>query len=98
LPLSGIGLLFECANSECFYCGTLLNFIDCSFKDVWNSEIGDLDLVVICPSCREPLMVWEDNDGTHETFILSERETAIDDVDTDDGELSDCSAERHDDG
>lgn len=99
LPLSGIGLLYECANIECFYDGTLLNFVDCSYKEVWNSELGDLDLVVVCPSCHEPMMVWMEVDyGSDETQLQPSRETAVDDVDTDDGELSDCSAERHDDG
>jgi len=66
LPLSGIGLLYECANIECFYEGTLINFTDGSYKYVWNSEIGDLDVVPVCPSCLQPMMVWEDDDGTNE--------------------------------
>lgn len=56
-------LLYECANEACFYCGALLPTEDVAWKDFWNSEIGDLDFRAICPSCREPMMIWEDDDA-----------------------------------
>ena len=61
LPLFGVH--YECANPECFYVGALLTFEDVCWKDVWNSEIDDLDLVPTCPSCQDPMMIWRD-DGT----------------------------------
>ena len=59
LPLN-VGLLYECANPECFYCESLLSLEDVVWKHYWNSEIGDLDLRSVCPSCGEPMMIWED--------------------------------------
>ena len=55
---------YECANENCFYDGALLSFEDVNFVQMWNSEIGDLDLIPHCPSCGEPMMIWSDNDGT----------------------------------
>lgn len=65
LPLRDVGLLYECANPDCFYCGSLLDTNDVVWKYYWNSEIEDLDLRSTCPSCSEPMMIWSD-DGTSE--------------------------------
>ena len=59
LPLN-VELLFECANPDCFYCGSLIGVEDVSWIHFWNSEIEDLDMRSVCPSCNEPLMIWED--------------------------------------
>jgi len=61
LPLKA-GLLYECANPECFYCGTLLNLNEVDWKDFWNSQIENLDLRATCPSCAEPMMIWDGED------------------------------------
>lgn len=60
LPLSG--LLFECANEDCFFCGSLLPMDEVVWKDFWNSTIADLDVRPVCPSCEEPMMHWESED------------------------------------
>lgn len=51
-------LLYECANSDCFYDGVLVDFFDVKWKDVWNSTLQDVEPIPICPSCEEPVMVW----------------------------------------
>ena len=61
LPLGG--LLYECANPDCYYCGSLMGLEDVTWKDVWNSQIGDLDLIPMCPSCNEPMMIWSADDA-----------------------------------
>jgi len=61
LPLAKIGLRYECANPECFYVGALMNFEDVTWKDVWDSHIGDLEHVAHCPSCADPVMIWEED-------------------------------------
>lgn len=61
LPLN-TGLLYECLNDDCFYVGALVNFEDVTWKNVWNSEIGDLDFVPCCASCAEFVAVWEGAD------------------------------------
>ena len=53
-------MAYECGNPHCFYCASLLGLDDVVFRDRWHSEIGDLALVAFCPSCDEPMMVWED--------------------------------------
>ena len=64
LPLD-VGLLYECANPDCFHCGTLLNMHETSWKDVWDSNFEDLVPIPICPACNEPQMIWEgEDDGT----------------------------------
>jgi len=44
-----------CLNSDCFYCETILSLSDIVFKETWNSEIEDLDMIPHCPSCGEVL-------------------------------------------
>ena len=63
LPLSA-GLLYECANPDCFYCGSLLDLEDVVWKDYWDSSIEDLSVRATCPSCSDPMMIWSDDDGT----------------------------------
>lgn len=63
LPLWAGRILFECVNSECFYDGALMDSDDLVWKDVWNSHIGDLELVPCCPSCREFVIYWEEDNG-----------------------------------
>lgn len=62
LPLD-VGLYYECANPDCFYLGALLDMEDVVWKHYWNSDIGDLDLRSVCPSCDNPMMIWSDNDA-----------------------------------
>ena len=62
LPLN-TSLLYECANPECYYCDALLDMEDVTWKEIWNSELRDLDLIPHCPSCNEPMMIWSENDG-----------------------------------
>ena len=59
LPLN-VGLLYECANPDCFYCGSMLDLEDVAWKHYWNHDAGDLDLRAVCPSCGDPMMIWED--------------------------------------
>jgi len=66
LPLSRT-LNYECANPDCYYCGTILWLDDVVWKEIWNSEIHDLDCVAHCPSCVQPMMIWEDEDGKDES-------------------------------
>ena len=61
LPIYGV--MYECANPDCFYCESMMTFEDVTWKPLWNSEIEDLDLVPHCASCGEPMMIWRD-DGT----------------------------------
>ena len=60
LPLSGVGLKYECANPECFYCGALMDLEDVVWKDYWSPELKDLTLVPFCPSCNDPMMIWDE--------------------------------------
>ena len=62
LPL--FKLLYECANPECFYCGSLMDLEDVIWREMWNSEIRDLDVIPFCPSCAEPMMIWSNEDGS----------------------------------
>ena len=62
LPLS-VGLLYECANPQCFYVGALLDQEDVVWKDFYNHEIQDMDLRSTCPSCGDPMMIWSDEDA-----------------------------------
>ena len=63
LPLK-VGLLYECANPFCFYEGSLFQMDEVDWVHFWNSEIDDLDLRSVCPSCAEPMMIWSDEDET----------------------------------
>lgn len=62
LPLKGTGLLYECANPECFYCGTLMSMEDVSWAEYWDTSAEDLLLRSVCPACREPMMIWEEDE------------------------------------
>ena len=64
MPIARV--MYECANPDCFYCGTLLRYDDVCWDHHWNSEIGDLDLIAKCPSCRQAMMLWDERnqDGT----------------------------------
>lgn len=55
------GILYECANPECFYVGTLLSFEDVVWKHYYDSTLEDLDLRPTCPSCGDPMMLWHDD-------------------------------------
>lgn len=63
LPL-GSGLLYECANPECFYVGALLRTTEIMWVTYWSHELEDLDLRATCPSCAEPMMIWHEDDDT----------------------------------
>jgi len=63
LPLDN-ALLYECANSECFYCGSLLDMEDVVWKHYWDSRAEDLLLRSTCPSCGDPMMIWSEKDGS----------------------------------
>jgi len=70
LPLLNAGLLYECANPDCFHVGTLLTLDEVDWKDFWNSEIEDLDLRSVCPSCKQPMMIWDgEENGKIQTFV-----------------------------
>lgn len=51
--------LYECMNSACFYSETLLKLEEVNWKEQWNSEIEDLDMIPRCPSCNDPLAFWD---------------------------------------
>jgi hypothetical protein len=57
-------LVYECANPECFFCESLLPMEEVVWKDYWNSTLKDLDVRPACPSCEQPMMSWEDENGT----------------------------------
>ena len=65
MPLN-VGLLYECANPDCFYCGSLLDMNDVEWVHYWDSDLDDLSFRSVCPSCREPMMIWNggDDNGT----------------------------------
>ena len=44
LPLH-FGIEHICINDQCFYVDAILSFDDIVWKEVWNSEIKDLDCV-----------------------------------------------------
>jgi len=67
LPLISNGLLYECANPECFHVGSLLRIHECGWQEYWDSEAEDLLLRSVCPSCQQPMMIWSDEDEKHET-------------------------------
>jgi len=73
LPLSGTGTLYECANPECFCCGTLQDMHEVVWKDFWNSSLEILDIRATCPSCTDPMMIWdiegEPKDAKTQTFV-----------------------------
>jgi len=62
LPLS-TGLLYECANSDCFYVGVLLRMTDVIWKDYYDHREGDLLPLAACPSCVEPMMIWNEDEN-----------------------------------
>lgn len=64
LPLVADRILYECANPDCFYCGSLLDRTDVKWVHFWNSESEDLDFRAVCPACNDPMMIWDDDDDT----------------------------------
>ena len=69
LPLK-TGILYECLNPECFYCGSMFTFEDVEWKHFWNSELEDLDFRPVCAACGDPMAHWEDDDnGKTQTFV-----------------------------
>lgn len=61
LPLN-VGLLYECMNPDCFYDGTLLRMDDVVWKHYWDSRAEDLLVRSVCPSCHEPMAIWDEGD------------------------------------
>ena len=51
-------IYYWCLNDKCFYVDTRIKLNDISWREVWNSDVHDLDMVPYCPSCNEPL--WGD--------------------------------------
>jgi len=62
LPLRGTHTLYECLNPQCFYDGALMDAEDVLWGYKWNAEIGDLDLLPRCPSCRDYLVPWNEEE------------------------------------
>ena len=62
VKLMKTGLTYECMNEFCFFQGTYMNYSEVDYKHVWNSQLGDLDLVPICPSCSEEVAFWHIED------------------------------------
>jgi len=58
LPLVA-DVMYECANPQCFYVGSLFTFEDVEWKHVWDSNIEDLTLSPRCAACSQPMMYWE---------------------------------------
>ena len=56
--LIGAAVLHLCLNDDCFYCDSALDIDELVWKEVWNSEIEDLDPIPHCPSCGE--VVWRE--------------------------------------
>ena len=56
-------IYYECANDKCFYLGALLKYDEVVLRHVWDSFLGDLTPVAHCPSCNEPMMIWEDDEN-----------------------------------
>jgi len=73
LPLSGTGTLYECANPDCFHCGTLHDMHEVIWVDFWNSRLEILDIRSVCPACQQPMMIWDEEgepkDGKTQTFV-----------------------------
>ena len=59
LPLN-VGLLYECANPNCFYEGSLLDMENVDWKEYWCHESEDFQLRSVCRSCGNPMMIWSD--------------------------------------
>lgn len=70
-----VGLLYECANPECFYVEALMSFDEVSWVHYWNHDLGDLDLRAVCASCREPLMIWHDSDEDRIAGLVTATQT-----------------------
>jgi hypothetical protein len=51
--------LYECCNPMCFYSESLMGVDEVTWKEQWNSDVEDLDMVPRCPSCAEPLAFWD---------------------------------------
>lgn len=72
LPLRGLGLKYECLNPDCFYCGSLMGVHEVRWVHFWNSQIEDLDLRSTCPSCHDPLAIWDDDTDDALTSVVNE--------------------------
>lgn len=60
----GAAVLHICVNKACFYDDSLIDLDDIVWKEVWNSEIADLDMIPHCPACHEVL--WREvDDGAY---------------------------------
>lgn len=55
---------YECLNPQCFYEGALLSAQDVCWVNFYNHEIGDLELRSTCPSCSEPMAIWDERPDT----------------------------------
>ena len=55
-------LLYECANPECFYVGSLMKREEVVFKTYWDHDLEDLLPRATCPSCADPMMIWQGDD------------------------------------
>jgi len=68
--LTRAAVLHYCLNKDCFYVDSILDLDDIVWKEVWNSEIEDLDMIPHCPSCQEVLYREVNDDAcaekTHE--------------------------------
>lgn len=64
----GSGNLYECVNTACFYNEILLGFNEVSWKDVWSTDYQCLVPVPVCPSCRDEVIFWSENEK--ETLLV----------------------------
>lgn len=54
-------MCYECLNPDCFYNGSLLGVEDVNLEHYWDSTIEDLGLRATCPSCGEPMAIWDES-------------------------------------
>ena len=54
---------YECVNPQCFYNETELGYDDVVFRDMWVSDVQNVELVPHCPSCMEEMIFWRHDDG-----------------------------------
>lgn len=57
-------MCYECLNPECFYEGSLLGAEDVRWVDYYNHDTELMDLRSTCPSCHEPLAIWDEMPDT----------------------------------
>lgn len=50
---------YECVNPQCFYNEAQFNHTEVVWKDMWNSDLGDLDMIPYCPSCQQEVIFWQ---------------------------------------